>query len=67
MFELIELLGRVFEGALGVRFVFSSSYRARTRARWKNSSWVVVIIECVGAIIGAALLLLMAVFVVHIF
>jgi uncharacterized membrane protein YfcA len=63
--ELIEFLGRVVEGALGVRFVFSPSYRARTRLRWKNSSWAEVITECIGAIIGTALLVLIAVFVVR--
>lgn len=62
MFELIEFLGRLVEGALGVRFVFSSSYRARTRARWKNTSWVEVIAECISAIIGTALLVIIAIF-----
>ena len=62
MFELIEFLGRIIEGALGMRFVFSSSYRARTRIRWKNTSWIEVIAECIGAIIGTALLVIIAIF-----
>ena len=62
MFEFIEFLGRLFEGALGLRFVFSSSCRARTRARWKEASWAEVLIECVGAVIGIALLSIIAIF-----
>ena len=65
MLELIEFLGRIVEGALGMRFVLSPSYRARTRARWKNSSWAGVITECIGAIIGTVLLVLIAIFVVR--
>ena len=62
MSELIEFFGRIVEGTLGVRFVFSSSYRARTRARWKNTSWVEVIAECIGAIIGTTLLVIIVIF-----
>ena len=62
MFELIEFLGRAVEGALGLRFVFSSSYRSRTRARWKNASWVEIVAECIGAIIGTALIIIVAIF-----
>ena len=60
--ELIEFIGRAVEGVLGLRFVFSSSYRAQTRARWKNISRVEVVAECIGAVIGTALLVVIAIF-----
>jgi len=62
MIEFIEFLGRAVEGALGLRFVFSSSYRSQTRARWKNASWLEVVAECIGAVIGTALLVIIAIF-----
>jgi hypothetical protein len=50
-----------FEGALGLRFVFSSSYRARTRIHWKNAPWAGVITKCITAIIGATLLIIIVI------
>jgi hypothetical protein len=59
-FEIVEVMGRVVEGAAGLRFVFSPSYRKRTRERWKAEAWPQVFVEVVGAAIGVALLALVA-------
>jgi hypothetical protein len=58
--EIVELVGRVVEGGAGLRFVFSPSYRKRTRERWKAEGWPQVFVEVIGAAIGIALLALVA-------
>ena len=60
MLEAVELLGRIVEGTLGLRFVFSADYRRRTRERWRKSSAVEVGLECFGATVGIAILVLLA-------
>jgi hypothetical protein len=59
MFEAIEAIGRIVEGFFGLRFLVSSSYRARTRNRWMRTSGINIFLECFGAVIGLALILLL--------
>lgn len=59
VFELVEAIGRIGEAFVGFRFLASSSYRAKTRARWANTSKVQIFIECVGAFIGIAFIIVL--------
>jgi hypothetical protein len=59
MLSVVEFIGGTLEiGAFlvetggGWRFLLSSRYRARTRARWKRERRLTIVGEIVGAAIG---------------
>lgn len=51
MLESLEFVGRAFAGW---RFLFSPSYRERTRARWAQQRQMDTMEDVVGALIGMA-------------
>jgi len=57
MIEIIEAIGKVIEGGLGFRYLFSRTYRERTRQRWKNQSKISIAFEVYEAAIGVALII----------
>jgi len=54
MSEIIEAVGNVIEGGLGFRYLFSRTYRERTRKRWKGQSRISIAYEVLEATIGVA-------------
>ena len=54
MSEIIEAIGKVIEGGLGFRYLFSRTYRERTRQRWKTQSRISIAFEVFEAVIGMA-------------
>jgi hypothetical protein len=57
--ELVEAIVRIGEAFAGFRFIASSSYRAKTRARWASTSKIQILIECGGVVIGIAFVILL--------
>jgi hypothetical protein len=53
MSEIIEAVGRVIQGGLGFRYLFSRTYREKTRQRWKCQSRISIAFEVLEAAIGA--------------
>ena len=58
MNEIIEAIGKVIEGGLGFRYLFSRTYRERTQQRWKNQSKISIAFEIFEAAIGVAFIIL---------
>jgi hypothetical protein len=61
MSEIIEAIGKVIEGGLGFRYLFSSTYRERTRQRWKNQSRISIAFEVFEAVIGMVFIIMILV------
>ncbi len=61
MSEIIEAIGKVIEGGLGFRYLFSRTYRERTRQRWKNQSKISIAFEVLEAAIGVAFIIVILV------
>jgi hypothetical protein len=58
MSEIIEAIGKVIEGGLGFRYLFSKAYRERTRQRWKSQSRISIAFEVFEAAIGVAFIII---------
>jgi hypothetical protein len=59
VFELAEVILRIGEAFAGFRFLASKAYRVKTRARWAATSKVQIFIECIGALIGIAFVIVL--------
>ncbi|OGP54453.1 MAG: hypothetical protein A2Y65_09740 [Deltaproteobacteria bacterium RBG_13_52_11] len=58
MSEIIEAIGKVIEGGFGFRYLFSRTYRERTRQRWKSQSRISIAFEVFEAAIGVAFIII---------
>jgi hypothetical protein len=58
MSEIIEAIGKVIEGGLGFRYLFSRTYRKKTQQRWKNQSRMSIAFEVLETAIGVAVVII---------
>ena len=61
MTEIIEVIGKIIEGGFGFRYLFSKTYRERTRERWKNQSRISIAFEIFEAAIGMVFIIIILV------
>ena len=61
MNEILEAIGKIVEGGFGLRYLFSRTYRERTRQRWKNESKISIAFEVFEAAIGVAFIIIVLV------
>jgi len=61
MTEIIEAIGKIIEGGFGFRYLFSKTYREKTRQRWKTQSRISIAFEVFEAVIGMAFIIIILV------
>jgi len=52
MLDTLEAFGKVVEGAFGLRYVFSPSYRDHVHKRWERETKCAVLLEIFESVIG---------------
>lgn len=65
--EALEFTDWIRAAFGGWRFVFSSTFRGETRARWMQESWLRVVWDIVCGVAGIAFTLLLAYVIISLF
>jgi hypothetical protein len=56
MLDIFEALGKLVEGAFGLRYLFSKRYRNTVHQRWKSESKLSIALEIFEGIVAIAFL-----------
>ncbi len=64
MIDTLEAFGKVVEGAFGLRYVFSPSYRVQVHRRWETETKFAIFLEVFETVIGL-IFLFVVIFVIY--
>lgn len=56
MSDALEAIGKVVEGAFGLRYIFSAAYRNKVHQRWQALSKFAIFMEIFETVIGVIFL-----------